>query len=152
MSGTESTPAPPRRVTPLRVAAGVMVLIVLAGFALLLLPYSTEVDLDLGPSGLFSTEEPVTGRCEPPLLDAVHGESDDWLNYAPGEGASQDGLLTGSWCSPESLQRGAIGAGIVVFGMCGLLTLEILRQRRKRLTDEEPEAESPPEAEPVVEP
>ncbi|MCU1370307.1 MAG: hypothetical protein JWO77_1501 [Ilumatobacteraceae bacterium] len=154
MSDADPVPEPKRRtVTPHRVAVGVMAAIVLVGAALLLLPYSTEIDVSLGSSGFFVAEGPVEGRCEPPLLDAIHGESSDWLNYAPGEdGFQQDGLLTGSWCSPESLQRGAIGAGTIVFGMCGLLTLEIVRQRRLRLARTEaladggpdPEADPPP--------
>lgn len=150
MSATDPAPEPERRrVTSHRVAVAVMIAVMLAGAAVLLLPYSTEVDLDIGTSELFQADGPIHAQCEPPLLDAMHGESDDWLNYAPGEGGlDQDGMLSGTWCSPESLQRGAIGAGIVVFGMCGLLLLEVLRQRRLRLARRAAETESAPETEP----
>jgi len=140
-------PAPRRTITPHRVGVAVMVLIMLAGSALLVLPYTTEVDVDLGPSGLFKAEGPVEGRCEPPLLDAFHGQTTDLLEYAPGKGIQHDGWLTGSWCSPEALQRTAIGGGIALFGMCGLLTLEVLRQRRlrqERAADEDDDDEDAP--------
>jgi hypothetical protein len=143
---------PRRRVVTLhRVLVAVAVAIMAAGAAVLVLPYSKTVDLDLGGAGLIDPPPPVSARCEAPLLDAFHGEPEGWLNYSPGSGDAGDdvdtgGTLSGSWCTPQSVQRGALGASLIVFAMCSLLTLEVLRQRRIRQDRVDPETPPDPTA------
>ena len=124
------------RITKARVAAAFGLALVVFGLGLLVLPYDTTVEIP-APPGSYIDDAPIEARCEAPLLDAVHGEPEGWLNYAPDTGTTVDhgDDLTGSWCSPTSVYRGGTGALLVFTGLAAIAITAILAKRRTEPTE-----------------
>ena len=141
MSGRGERPAAERRPSSARIAQVIGIVLFGIGVALLVLPYDTTIAID-APAGRFDLAQiPTEGRCEAPLLDAHHDDIDLWINYAPESGTTleHDGeLLTGSWCAPESIQRGGGGALLILVGLM-TVTLGLTNERRRRRGEVRPE-------------
>ena len=131
------------------VGVALAVLCTVAGLVALLLPY----DASTGVPGFTET---VEVRCQPPLVDAVSKEdaADGWFLFQEDGGVvftddvddtgKGGGTITtgGSLCYPDSVQRGAIGAGLVTVGVMGLLGWQVVRARRRGRGADAPELSS----------
>lgn len=108
------------------------VILAAVGLIILLLPYNTTANLSLPQGQDLSSGVPLHIRCESPALDALHGESGDWLNYsARGRGAVDVERATGSWCTPASYWHGGIGLLLLAAGVTILV-----RQSNRRSVDD----------------
>lgn len=130
-----------RRVGVGRVAQVLGLALLAVGIALLALPYDTTLAVD-SPAGAIIdlTRLPDEARCEAPILDAFHDQPDVWINYSPESGTNiESERLSGSWCMPESLQRGGGGVLLIVLGL-STIALGTLGNRsgRRRAVSPEP--------------
>jgi hypothetical protein len=122
-----------------RILIGLAVLFAAGGLAVLLLPFDAELPV---PSIAGEVGLDVEVPCKAPLVDLVTGEpSDQWLNYAPGEGVSygSSGRAGGSMCSPESSQRGFAGVGLIVAAFVAIGAAVVVGRRAGR-TDTDDDA------------
>ena len=114
-----------------------------AGIVVLLLPYDHTTNVP----GFVAD---VDVRCQAPLVDAVStaDASDGWfvmdrtdtgVTFSDGIDDRGDGSTTttgGSLCYPDSVQRAALGVGLVTLGGTGLLGWQLLRIRRRNRGDD----------------
>jgi hypothetical protein len=126
------------------VVVGLAVACTVAGLVVLLLPY----DHDTRVAGL---DERARVRCQAPLVDAVSTKDAEggWFlldehravtftDDVDATGAAAGTISTGgSLCYPDSVQRAAIGAGLVTVGATALVTWRLLRGRRRPDEDDE---------------
>ncbi|WP_426572219.1 hypothetical protein [Aquihabitans sp. McL0605] len=118
---------------------GLVVGIVLSvlGVALLATTYHKELDVDV-PAGAREIEQPApTITCEAPIVDGFHDEPQGWVNYAPNTGVAFAGhdTFSGSWCKPESVQRGTLGLTLLSVGALILVVPPIRRRRAGRASE-----------------
>lgn len=104
-----------------------------AGIALLALPYDADLTLLLPSGAVFQDAElPSQVSCEAPLADLVHGEPEVWISHAPATGTrvGRGERLSGSYCEPESVQRGIAGMTLALVGVLLLGAATVVARRR----------------------
>ena len=122
-----------RSVRPARIGQLLGVVLLVAGIALLALPYDADLTLVLPSGEVFQAADvPSQVACEAPLVDLVHDEPEVWINYAPTTGTrvGRGERLSGSYCEPESIQRGIAGMTLALVGVLLLGAATVVAHRR----------------------
>jgi drug/metabolite transporter (DMT)-like permease len=120
-------------VRPARIGQLLGLALLVAGIALLALPYDADLTLVLPSGEVFQDAElPSQVACEAPLADLFHGEPEVWINYAPSTGTrvGRGERLSGSYCEPESVQRGIAGMTLALVGVLLVGAATVLVRRR----------------------
>ena len=118
---------------PARIGQLLGLALLVAGIALLALPYDADLTLVLPSGEVFQDAElPSQVACEAPLADLFHGEPEVWINYAPSTGTrvGRGERLSGSYCEPESIQRGIAGMTLALVGVLLLGAATVVARRR----------------------